>query len=60
MDKTQVLAIVCSLILGSFVCAGILALTLGTASSMFWPTLVASITVVAIVVVLTQNARKRQ
>lgn len=60
MRKTQVLAIFGSLLIGAVVCAGILALTLGTTSSMFWPALAASTTSVVIVVVLTQKTRKRQ
>lgn len=60
MSKTQVLAILCSLLIGAFVCAGTLALTLGTTNSMFWPALVATMTIVVLVVVLTQKTRKRQ
>ena len=60
MSKTQVLAILGSLLIGAFVCAGILALTLGTTSSMFWPALGATMTTVVLVVVLTQKTRKRQ
>lgn len=60
MSKTQVLVILGSLLIGAFVCSGVLSLTLGTTGSLFWPALGATMTIVAIVVVLTQRTRKRQ
>lgn len=60
MSKAQVLAVTGALILGAIVCAGILAVTLGTANSLFWPALGASMMIVAIVAVLTQKPQKRE
>lgn len=58
MSKTQVLAIVGSLLIGTVVCAGILAVTLGPASTKFWPALGTNMVIVAIVTALTQKARR--
>lgn len=58
--KKQILAIVGSLVIAAIVCAGILALTMGTSSDMFWPTLATSIMVVAIITMLTQKTQKKE
>lgn len=59
MSKKQVLAIVASLVIAAIVCAGLLAVTMGTSNDMFWPTLATSIAVVAIITILMQKTKKK-
>ncbi|WP_146617446.1 hypothetical protein [Arthrobacter globiformis] len=60
MRKKQILAIVGSLIIAAIVCGGILALTMGTSSDMFWPTLATSVMLVASFTILTQKTKKKE